>query len=569
MPTRFSLRSASLFPAGIYIAVAWFGLAACQSPEEFYEEADREAYALVGAAREFEGQRPEPDFNIEPRRDRIRDSVLPPREEGRRPDPRQRLAVQDQIIQINSINALQLAAENSREFQSQKENLYRSALALTGDYFAFDSQYFGTVGANANVNGDGVDDATVSLGENSILGMTKTLERGGSLSLDIGQNFTRFLTNPALSTAGALFNFSLRLPFLQGAGRLVAFERVRQSERDLLYAVRDYERFKREFAVDIISSYLNLLQAAQRVENNRNNLERRRNAAEEERLLGEAGRAIRTDVERANLAVLNAETALLNAEIGLENSLDSFKLQLGLPTDAKVQIDAEDVKRLEQLEIDMPKLDEERAMMIALDSRLDFAISESQVADARRQVEITKNALLAGLDFSADFGAGTNDFGETDIRFDPIGNSDLSLGVLLDLPLNRINERNAYRSSFINWEVAKRNAEAFEDQVKLQARRALRSLRQSAENYRIQKRSLEVAKTTNDAALLLKASGDGNTNDLVDAQNALIAAQNDLIASVVDYQIDLLSLERDLGVLVVNPEGIDEEMTKRLLEREF
>lgn len=569
MPTCLGKTAARCIPAISYVAFAWFGLAACQTPEEFYAEADRESYDLIAAAREVEGQAPDPNFTIEQGRSRIRDKLLPERVDGVRPAPRDRLVSDDWLVEINSANVLQIAAENSREFQTQRESLYRAALALTGDYFSFDSQYFGTVQASAAANGDGDDDTSLSLGENSVLGMTKTLERGGSLSLDIGQNFTRFLTNPAASSAAALFNFSLRLPFLQGAGRLVAFERVRQSERDLLYAVRDFERFKQEFAVDIISSYLNLLQNAQQIENQENNLVRRRDSAKENRLKGEAGRISRTDVERANAAVLTAESALLNATIGFENSLDSFKIQLGLPTDVRLEVDASDLKRLSSTEIKLLDLDEARATMLALDSRLDFAISESQVADARRQVDITKNALLAGLDFSADFGADTNNFGETDIRFDPLGNSDLSLGLLLNLPLNRINERNAYRASFINLEVARRGAESFEDQVKLEARRALRSLRQEAENYRIQKDSLRVAQTNEDAALLLKAAGSGNTNDLVDAQDAIIRAENALLDAIVSYRITLLRLERDLGVLVVNPDGIDEEMTQRLLEREI
>ncbi|MEZ6197246.1 MAG: TolC family protein [Planctomycetota bacterium] len=540
---------------------------ACRTPEEYVEEADRDAYALVGAAREAAGQAPDPEFSVEAP-DRLRDGLLLPRSDESIPGPRERLAREGGEVTIDLASALAIAARNSREFQDQRERLYLTALDLTGRVHDFENNYFGSVSAEAAANGDGESDSRVSVAENGSLGFTRLIETGGSFNLNIGQDLSRVITNPAQTAASAFLNLTLSLPLLRGAGREIAFESVTQAERDLLYAVRTYERFKRTFAVDVVSGYLGLLQSQQTVENERNNLERRQLTSEENKILGEAGRIARTDVERVNQSVLAAENRVVVAEQNFESALDRFKITLGLPTDTSLRIDPADLERLREIGAEAVDLDETLVTVKALRNRLDFATAEARVADAGRRVYIARDALRAGLDFQASFGANTNDFARSSFKLDPLGDTDFSLGLLLDLPLDRVNERNAYRSAIINYEGTRRDAEAFEDQVKLEARRGLRNLRQAAETYRIQLESLRVAVIYEDAAQLLKAAGSGSTNDLVDAQNELIQAQNAVLNALIDYRISRLELERDLGILVVGDDGIDENLTRELLMQE-
>src|SRR5260370_27142812 len=64
------------------------------------------------------------------------------------------------------------------------------------------------------------------------------------------------------------------------------------------------------------------------------------------------------------------------------------------------------------------------------------------------------------------------------------------------LPLVRKQERNNYRASLINYQRSRRILQRAEDQVAVDTRGEIRSLRQLAENYRIQQRQLELAYIT-------------------------------------------------------------------------
>jgi len=63
----------------------------------------------------------------------------------------------------------------------------------------------------------------------------------------------------------------------------------------------------------------------------------------------------------------------------------------------------------------------------------------------------------------------------------------------LDLPLERVAERNDYRNSLIELERAVRNVGSLEDQVKLDIRNRLRALQSTRESLQIQARSVQVA----------------------------------------------------------------------------
>jgi outer membrane protein TolC len=197
-----------------------------------------------------------------------------------------------------------------------------------------------------------------------------------------------------------------------------------------------------------------------------------------------------------------------------------------------------------------------------------LATAVGRVTDAKRRVVVAADALRAGFDFTASASENSTDYGNGSFKLDLVGNGDYSLGFLLDLPLERTAERNAYRQSLISLDATTRSLGAFEDQVKIEVRRAERALSQARDAFRIQSRALEVSEVNVDAARLLKDAGTGTTNDLIDAQNDLIAAENAVTAALVDVHISRLELLRDLGVLVVGPQGIDEAATSRLLEED-
>ncbi|MEM8873485.1 MAG: TolC family protein, partial [Planctomycetota bacterium] len=131
------------------------------------------------------------------------------------------------------------------------------------------------------------------------------------------------------------------------------------------------------------------------------------------------------------------------------------------------------------------------------------------------------------------------------------------VGLNLDLPVDQLPERNVYRASLIRLERAKRAVEELTDVVVADVRSSLRNLKNARLTVRIQQQSLEVARQrlefANESLRLGVASVD--TEDIVDAQDALLSAQESLDSANASLRIQLLQLLRDTGTLRVDPEA--------------
>ncbi len=171
---------------------------ACRSASEWRADADREAYELVRSRREKLGLA-DGAFTIEPPADSLRQRLL---------DGEARL---DAALSLPEV--LDIAAENSRDYQRQRERLYTAALDLTLERWRFAIQKGGTLGALVEGSGDTAEQAT---GDASF-SLSRLLGSGATLVGNIGLNLTRSL----ISSDGWHPQSDLGLQFRQG-GRGVA-----------------------------------------------------------------------------------------------------------------------------------------------------------------------------------------------------------------------------------------------------------------------------------------------------------------------------------------------------------
>jgi len=194
---------------------------------------------------------------------------------------------------------------------------------------------------------------------------------------------------------------------------------------------------------------------------------------------------------------------------------------------------------------------------LALENRLDLQVANGEIYDAQRQVVVKADALRTGLTLggSARFSA---DDGNGNLNFD---GGQYSALLSLDLPIERTRERNEYRNSLIYLERATRNVQTLEDQIKQSVRSELRTLLESRESLNIQAQSVVVAQKRVKSSSLFLEAGRIQIRDLLEAQDALLSAQNSLTAAVVSYRIAELELQRDLGLLKVNEQGLWEEFS--------
>lgn len=162
---------------------------------------------------------------------------------------------QQQAYKLKLEQAVELGLINSREYQARREDLYLATLPVTLERFAFAAQWFATEDIFREYTGTKTGDGKANRWRgNGSLGVTKLFSTG-ALLLARFANTTIYeftdLEQPLKSTSTVLLE--AMQPVLRGGGRAVTLEPLTQVERNLLYEIRDYARFRKEFFVNIAS----------------------------------------------------------------------------------------------------------------------------------------------------------------------------------------------------------------------------------------------------------------------------------------------------------------------------
>lgn len=463
---------------------------------------------------------------------------------------RARLMNSTEPVQLSMLQALDVAAENSFNFQQQKERLYLSALTLTQRQNDFAIRWGG--GGSADISGTGDDEVDVDFsGDLSASVMTIS---GTRIVFGFVNNLMRSLVHGGGFDGSSVLSLTLTQPLLRSAGEAIVRESLTQAEKNLVYAVRVFEQFRRSEAVAIISQYLGVVQQMRDLQSLDRDLANRNSNYERARALFAAGRGKLDDVDRAQTDQLRTQNSIVNALARLETSLDGFKQRLGLPTDSLIVLDELELDRLEARGVTEVGLDEDLAIKLALSRRYDYQTTLDNVDDAARNVIVAEDALKSGLDFSSAISVPTDDPDES-LSFD-WSNVRWSAGFDLDLAIDKLPERNAYRSALISLDVAIRNREQAEDQIKAEIRADLRDIQASLENYNINVMSLTLAERRVESTTELYQAGRADQIDVNDAQDSKLASDLTLVSSLVDYYVTTLGLMNDLEALMLEPRGL-------------
>ncbi|HTK77369.1 MAG TPA: hypothetical protein VL371_19045 [Gemmataceae bacterium] len=153
---------------------------------------------------------------------------------------------------INLEQSVELGGFNSREFQDRREDLYLTALPVTLDRFSFAAQFLLAGEAFRQWAGS---ESPVGKQNNwtaiNNVGVSKLFPTGALLLLDFANRTVVDFVHSPRTISQSTATLDLIQPLLRGGGRAVTLEPLTQSERDLLYQIRSYARFRKEFYVSI------------------------------------------------------------------------------------------------------------------------------------------------------------------------------------------------------------------------------------------------------------------------------------------------------------------------------
>jgi hypothetical protein len=316
---------------------------------------------------------------------------------------------------------VELGLINSREFQDERENLYLTALPVTLERFAFAPQFFAIEQAirqwaGRDTPGGKMNNWTL----NSNAGVAKLFSTGALLLVNFAnQTVINLGGMPGRNvTSVSTINLDLVQPLLRGGGRAVTLEPLTQAERNLLYQIRNFARFREEFYVAIagggggsitgasfqptgviapagfaigaglgtsglvpgtvgtlpvtgneglqvgtgpsgrvglttafaapVSGYLTTLLQAAQMRVDEYSLQKLEANLQLARAIQEGGDISQLQVDQFEQQVLGRRTTLLADQQQYLDSLDRFKLQLGLPTNLLIELDDAPFRPLNQ-----------------------------------------------------------------------------------------------------------------------------------------------------------------------------------------------------------------------------
>lgn len=313
------------------------------------------------------------------------------------PDWRTRLTEYSQMtpagaVRLDADSALRLAYVHSPLHQRQLETLYLSALDVTGERFALDTQFFAGVGKNwshtGGLAGSGIlfnpvtndyvqagpfnrlESNRLTVGADA--GFTRRFATAGEVLVGFANSFVFEFTGGDVNLASSLANFSFIQPLLRGAGRDIALEQLTQDERLLLANLRAYGQFRQGLFTQVVigelgvtgpqrgfssttlqsfsgfggvGGYLGLLQQAQQIRNTEDNLQLQSRTLDRLESLYENHLFDIVQLDQFKQNIESSRANLLDQTNALQLSVDNYKVDtLGLPSDLLVELDEELVR---------------------------------------------------------------------------------------------------------------------------------------------------------------------------------------------------------------------------------
>lgn len=479
---------------------------------------------------------------------------------------------------ISLEKALEIGVRHSRIYQSRKEQLYLQALGLTLARHQFAPIFSGRGQTQYEVNTEEVrfvidpltgEPTTLTrhdaqlveqhrIRANGSVGVNKLLRAGGRVSAALTTDFLRYLTGDPRTFTSSQVGATLLQPLWRGAGFKVAMENLTQAERSLLYALRNFTLYRKSFSVQIAVAYYGVLQNRDSARNEYLGFQISQKSAERERALAKEGRTKQAELARLEQQVLTTESRWINAIRSYQQRLDDLKIQLGLSTDASVILDDTELRQLKILD---PQVSLDDAVKVALATRLDLYNVREQHDDTARGIYMAANRLKTQVDLVANAGIASKPETGTGFPVPDIQRYHWNAGLNVDLPLERKQERNAYRAALIDHEQSSRALEQSQDQIKLQIRSDLRNLESARRDYEISKIAIELSERRLEEQSLLAELGRGLAEAQVAAQTDLTRSRDALTASVVGHTIARLQFWNDMGILYIKDNGQWEEVS--------
>lgn len=312
---------------------------------------------------------------------------------------------EDGKLYLDSDKAFELALLHSPTYQGQLEQMYLSALDVSAERFDFDTQFYGGYGGDYRSRGSaltGSPATDLSLQTRGIR-MRQKYASGATALVNFANSLMWQLSGPDSFGTNTLLDVNIVQPLLRQGGKDRVLERLTRSERQLLYQVRSYQRYRKGFYMDITTGqgtggvsrigglfggsglsgftgvgsggfggiggfrgggggstfaggYLGLLQSQKALINRRANIVALKGSLKLFESFFEAGFIDFNNVQTTKSQFYREITQLIDQEADYDGRLDGFTNELGLPPDVEVVINGKELEQFNLIDEEMQAL---------------------------------------------------------------------------------------------------------------------------------------------------------------------------------------------------------------------
>jgi len=312
---------------------------------------------------------------------------------------------EDGKLYLDSDKAFELALLHSPSYQGQLEQMYLSALDVSAERFNFDTQFYGGYGGDYRTRGSaltGTPATDLSLQTRGI-SMRQKYASGATAIVNFANSLMWQFSGSDSFGTNTLLDVNIIQPLLRQGGKDRVLEILTRSERQLLYQVRSYQRYRKGFYMDITTGqgagsisrigglfggsglsgftgvgsggfggiggfrgggggstfaggYLGLLQAQKGLVNQRANIVALKGSLKLFESFFEAGFIDFNNVQTTKAQFYREITQLIDRESGYDGQLDSFINEIGLPPDIEVVINGQELDQFNLIDEEMQSL---------------------------------------------------------------------------------------------------------------------------------------------------------------------------------------------------------------------
>ena len=356
---------------------------------------------------------------------------------------------------------------------------------------------------------------------------------------------TRVSVSPIIQKAGEAYetgvDVTLTQPLLRGFSTNFNLQGVKQSEYFLRSSQRDLYLTQVNVVLATVSAVYDVIRRREVLQLQQSSYDRSLGYTEAAIVKQRMGMATAIDVYRARIKLSQAESLLVTSREAFQDALDNLRIILAVPIEQPIDVSA-------PLSYALTDVDEEEALSVSLQERLEVIQIEDMIANLETQSAAAKHNLLPDVDLTLRYSSKGS---ETSLKESVRSNKgSVELGLATSGNVSRTREKAQFEQSRIAISSAQRLLDLKRDEIKREVKFALRNLFRTGENIGIQREQIKQSQGKLELAKVKFSRGLASNFDLIEAETELRTAEINLISAVIQYIEGRYRLKAAMGVLI-------------------